>query len=81
MRLKIFPWLGPGVRVALVGRQRQRHGEDETRELMTSFADHLTKLGLSLDDVVRTRMFARDMDAWLKATKSAGACSTAKRAP
>lgn len=22
-------------------------------------------LGLSLDDVVRTRMFARDMDAWL----------------
>ena len=65
MRLKIFPWLGQ--EVVSLSWEGSGNGtvEDETRELMTSFADHLTKLGLSLDDVVRTRMFARDMDAWL----------------
>jgi len=65
MRLKIFPWLGQ--EFVSLSWEGSGNGtvEEETRELMTSFADHLTKLGLSLDDVVRTRMFARDMDAWL----------------
>ena len=66
MRLKIFPWLGQ--EFVSLSWEGSGNGtvDNETRELMTSFADHLTKLGLSLDDVVRTRMFARDMDAWLK---------------
>ena len=66
MRLKIFPWHGQ--EFVSLSWEGSGNGtvEDETRELMTSFADHLTKLGLGLDDVVRTRMFARDMDAWLK---------------
>jgi enamine deaminase RidA (YjgF/YER057c/UK114 family) len=65
MRLKIFPWLGQ----EFVSLSSEGSGkgttEDETRELLTGFAEHLRPLGLSLDDVVRTRMFARDMDAWL----------------
>jgi enamine deaminase RidA (YjgF/YER057c/UK114 family) len=65
MRLKIFPWL----RQDFVSLSWEGSGngtvEAETRALMMSFTDHLRPLGLSLDDVVRTRMFARDMDAWL----------------
>jgi len=66
MRVKIFPWLGQ----EFVSLSWEGGGngtvEEETRELLTGFAGRLSSLGLSLDDVVRTRMFARDMDAWLK---------------
>jgi hypothetical protein len=66
MRLKIFPWLEQ--EFVSLSWEGSGNGtvEDETRELMKNFADHLSKLGLSLDDVVRTRMFARDMDAWIR---------------
>ena len=51
MRLKIFPWLGQ--EFVSLSWEGSGNGtvDNETRELMTSFADHLTKLGLSLDDV------------------------------
>jgi len=65
MRVKIFPWLEQ----EFVSLSWEGAGsgtvEDETRELLLRFAEHLRALGLSLDDVVRTRMFARDMDCWL----------------
>ncbi len=66
MRLKIYPWLGQ--EFVSLSWEGSGNGtvEDETRALMTAFAEQLRPLGLSLADVVRTRMFARDMDAWLK---------------
>lgn len=66
MRLKIFPWLGQEfVSLSWEGSGKGTV-EDETRELMMAFGEHLRPHGLTFDDVVRTRMFARDMDAWLK---------------
>jgi enamine deaminase RidA (YjgF/YER057c/UK114 family) len=66
MRVKIFPWLGQEfVSLSWEGRGNGTV-EEETRELLNGFAGQLRALGLGLDDVVRTRMFARDMDAWLK---------------
>lgn len=66
MRVKIFPWLGQ--EFVSLSWEGSGNGtvEEETRELLTGFAGQLRGLGLGLDDVVRTRMFARDMDAWLK---------------
>ena len=65
MRVKIFPWLGQEfVSLAWEG-SGEGSVEDETRGLFTLFAEHLGELGLRVDDVVRTRMFTRDMDAWL----------------
>jgi hypothetical protein len=65
MRLNIFPWLGQ----QFVSLSWEGAGdgsiEDETRGLLMLFAEHLHALGLSLDDVVRTRMFTRDMDVWV----------------
>jgi len=65
MRLKIFPWLGQEFVSLSWEGSGNGTAEDETRELLAGFTGHLRRLGLSLDDVVRTRMFARDMDAWL----------------
>ncbi|HKA46089.1 MAG TPA: RidA family protein [Burkholderiales bacterium] len=65
MRLKIFPWLGQ--EFVSLSWEGSGNGtvEDETRELLMLFAERLRALGLGLDDVVRTRMFTRDMDSWL----------------
>src|SRR5690242_9822922 len=70
MRLTIFPWLDrefvrvfgeglPGLAVP-----------DATRELLERFAGKLAPLHLSLDDVVRTRLFAQD-----KAGRDAGSAA------
>ena len=65
MRVNIFPWL----QQEFVSLSWEGSGngtvEDETRELLLLCAEHLRALGLTLEDVVRTRMFARDMDSWL----------------
>ena len=71
MRLKIFPWLGQEFVSLSWEGSGNGTAEDETRELLTGFAGHLRRLGLSLNDVVRTRMFARDMDASPAETVSA----------
>ena len=65
MRLKIFPWLGQ--QFVLLSWEGSGEGtiEDETRGLLMLFAERLRALGLSLDNVVRTRMFTRDMDVWV----------------
>lgn len=64
MRVRIYPWLGQ----EFVSLSWEGSGsgtvEDETCALMMLFADHLRAQGLAFDDVVRTRMFTRDMDAW-----------------
>ena len=60
MRLTIFPWLGREY-VRLWGEGQPGLGPAEaTRELLRRFATALAPHGLSLDDTVRTRLFARD---------------------
>jgi enamine deaminase RidA (YjgF/YER057c/UK114 family) len=65
MRLKIYPWLGQ--QFAALSWEGTGEGtvEAETRGLLTLFAEHLRALGLSLDNVVRTTMFTRNMDVWV----------------
>jgi hypothetical protein len=65
MRLKIFPWLGQQFVSLSWEGSGEETVEDETRELLMLFAERLRALGLSLDNVVRTRMFTRDMDVWV----------------
>jgi len=65
MRLKIFPWLGQEFVSLSWEGSGEGTVEDETRGLLMLFAERLRALGLSLDHVVRTRMFTRDMDVWI----------------
>ena len=65
MRVKIFPWLGQEFVSLSWEGSGNGTAEDETRELLMLFSERLRALGLSLDDVVRTRMFTRDMESWL----------------
>jgi hypothetical protein len=65
MRVKIFPWLEQEFVSLSWEGAGEGTVEEETRGLLTLFADHLRARGLALDNVVRTRMFARDIDCWL----------------
>ena len=65
MRLKIYPWLGRQFVALSWEGSGEGSVEDETRGLLMLFAQHLRALGLSLDNVVRTTMFTRDMDVWV----------------
>lgn len=60
MRMKLFPWLGREF-VSLSGEaQPGATATEEALELFARFNDELRKLGLSLDHVVRTRLWGRD---------------------
>jgi hypothetical protein len=67
MRLKVFPWLGR----AFVSLSCEGSGagsvEDETRAVFDRFTQALSPFGFGLEQVVRTRMFTRDMDTWVAA--------------
>ncbi len=69
MRLKIFPWLGQ----EFISLSWEGNGEgtveDETRAVFMGFAKRLSQFDLTLDHIVRTRMFARDMDGWYAANQ------------
>src|SRR6185436_13141482 len=69
MRLKIYPWLGQEFVSLSWEGSGEGTVEDETRDLLMLFAERLRPLGLSLDNVVRTRMFTRDMDCWVTANQ------------
>ncbi|HLH27068.1 MAG TPA: hypothetical protein VK066_31500 [Chloroflexota bacterium] len=63
MRLTVYPWLGREF-VRLWGEGEPGLSAPEaTRRLLSAFAPALTPLGLSLDNAVRTRLFARDRAA------------------
>jgi len=68
MRVKGFPWLGQ----EFVSLSCEGNGEGtiegETRGLFARFAERLSQLGLSLDNTVRTRLWAQDMDCWRAGT-------------
>ncbi len=60
MRMKIFPWLGREF-VSLSGEARTgANATEEAQELFTRFHEELRRLGLSLDHVVRTRLWGKD---------------------
>jgi hypothetical protein len=64
MRLKIYPWLGQEfISLSWEGNGEGTVGE-ETRALFEVFAQHLSRYGLDLTNIARTRMFTRDMDTW-----------------
>ncbi len=65
MRLKIFPWLGQEFISLSWEGSGEGTVEDETRGLFNLFTESLCAYNLSLDNVVRTRMFTRDIDGWL----------------
>jgi enamine deaminase RidA (YjgF/YER057c/UK114 family) len=65
MRLKIYPWLGQQFVALSWEGAGEGTVEEETRGLLMLFAEHLRALGLSLDNVVRTTMFTRNMDVWV----------------
>ena len=64
MREKIFPWLSHEfVSLSCEGRPGGSLVE-ETRDIFRRFNVRLQAHGLSLDDTVRTRLWARDIDCW-----------------
>ena len=64
MRLKIFPWLGQEFAHLSAEGNGEGTVEDEMREVFTRFENRLREVGLTLAQTVRSRFFAKDMDAW-----------------
>jgi enamine deaminase RidA (YjgF/YER057c/UK114 family) len=69
MHETITPWLGHEF-VAL-SAEGDPHGSvrSEMAGLLARMDDRLRTHGLSLEDTVRTRLWARDMDAWVEAVE------------
>ena len=74
MRLQVFRWLGE----EFVSLSWEGNGEgtiaDEMRDLFGRLSDWLGRLGLTLDNTVRTRMFVRDIDTWHVAAAERAKC-------
>ena len=62
MRLKLFRWLGREF-AALSAEGTGATAEAEARDLLSRFDQALGAQGLSLDNVVRTRLWARDRES------------------
>lgn len=63
MRIKVFSWLDREF-VALSGEGKRTTGAgEEMREVLECFDETLRGLDLSLEDTVRTRLWARDKDS------------------
>lgn len=69
MRLKIFPWLGQEFIALSWEGSGEGTVEEETHAIFMLFTESLRAYSLSLDNVVRTRMFTRDMDCWLASNR------------
>lgn len=67
MRVKVFPWLGRDFVSLSAEGSGEGSVEDEVRALLGRFAGALSPFGFGLEQVVRTRMFTRDMDTWVAA--------------
>jgi len=64
MRVKIFPWLGQEFAHLSAEGNGQGSVEDEMAEVFQRFDNKLRQVGLTLAQTVRSRFFAKDMDAW-----------------
>lgn len=60
MRQKIFPWHGRDFVLLSAEGSGATDASGQTRKLLVDFAESLKPLGLSLDNTVRTRLWARD---------------------
>lgn len=60
MRQKIFPWHGRDFFWLSAEGSGVADASGQTRQLLVDFAESLRSLGLSLDNTVRTRLWARD---------------------
>ena len=60
MRQKIFPWHGRDFILLSAEGAGIVDASDQTRNLLAGFAESLKSLELSLDNTVRTRLWARD---------------------
>ena len=70
MRKRVFSWLGREF-VELFSEARSGTTvEEETRELLLRFAGELEALDLSLENTVRTRLWARTRDVRIQASKA-----------
>lgn len=63
MRKKIFHWLGKEFVALSCEGKAGLSGTEETQEIFSRFSDELRAIGLSLDDTVRTRLWARDKES------------------
>ncbi len=63
MRVTIFPWVGKEFIEVSGEAKAQLPGDAAVRELLGRFAAELKAHGLSLDDAVRTRLWARDRES------------------
>ncbi|MBM2811413.1 MAG: hypothetical protein HW416_2172 [Chloroflexi bacterium] len=62
MRTKIFDWHGSEV-VALSCEGNGKNAEEQAQDVFRRMDDELRGLGLSLENTVRTRLWARDRDS------------------
>lgn len=69
MRLKVFRWHGDDFLSMSADGSGAGTVEKEVGALFGAFESQLQGMGLGLRDVVRTRMFTRDMDVWLRANQ------------
>jgi len=67
VRLKLFPWLGREFVSLSCDGDGAGSVQDETRAVFDKFVQALSPFGFGLEQVVRTRMFTRDMDTWVAA--------------
>src|SRR5207249_5065830 len=72
MRLKIFPWLGHEFVHLSTEGDGKGTVEEEMREVFTRFENKLREVGLTLAQTVRSRFFAKDMDAWTGGNRERG---------
>ncbi|NIO06836.1 MAG: hypothetical protein GTO40_02170 [Deltaproteobacteria bacterium] len=76
MRKRVYSWLGREF-VELSGEAPEgRSAEEETRALLSQFADELKVHGLSLENTVRTRLWARSRTFRVEASKARGVILT-----
>lgn len=66
MRVKLYPWLGQEfVSLSCEGAGAGAGSiEEETRGILDQCRERLADFGLALDETVRTRLWARDMECW-----------------
>jgi enamine deaminase RidA (YjgF/YER057c/UK114 family) len=70
MHETITPWLGHEFIALSAEALPHPSAAEQTRELLSRMQARLREQGLSLADTVRTRLWARDMEAWAPAVEA-----------
>lgn len=64
MRIKLFPWLGREFVALSCEGAGTGSVVEETADIFNRFKEALAESGCTLDETVRTRLWARDMECW-----------------